>query len=90
MANSAEPDQLASDLNLHCLQRQGISWFSRTMVKEPSITEAYNSLNLNAEQSNEDLHFSCIYLFFFFFFFFFLHNTEVIPLFPSFNTEHAG
>ena len=34
MANSADPDQLAStDLDLHCLQRQGISRFSRTRVK---------------------------------------------------------
>ena len=37
MANSADPDQLASekptDLDLHCLQRQGISRFSRTKVK---------------------------------------------------------
>ena len=47
MANSADPDQLASseanqiswllqkptDLGLHCLQRQCISWFSRTRVK---------------------------------------------------------
>ena len=32
MANSADPDQLASELNLHCLQRQGISGFSRTRV----------------------------------------------------------
>ena len=33
MANSADPDQLASsDLDLHCLQRQGISRFSRTRV----------------------------------------------------------
>ena len=32
MTNSADPDQLASDLNLHCLQRQGISGFSRTRV----------------------------------------------------------
>ena len=31
MANSADPDQLASDL--HCLQGQGISGFSRTRVK---------------------------------------------------------
>ena len=32
MANSADPDQLASstDLDLHCLERQGISRFSRT------------------------------------------------------------
>ena len=35
MANSADPDQLAkpTDLDLHCLQRQGISGFSRTRVK---------------------------------------------------------
>ena len=37
MTNSADPDQLASkkptDLDLHCLQRQGISGFSRTRVK---------------------------------------------------------
>ena len=35
MANSADLDQLASseaDLDLHCLQRQGISGFSRTRV----------------------------------------------------------
>ena len=36
MTNSADPDQLASkptDLDLHCLQSQGISGFSRTRVK---------------------------------------------------------
>ena len=33
MANSADPDQLPTDLDLHCLQRQGISGFSRTRVK---------------------------------------------------------
>ena len=34
MTNSADPDQLASsDLDLHRLQRQGISGFSRTRVK---------------------------------------------------------
>ena len=34
MANSADPDQLASwtDLDLHCFQKQGISGFSRTRV----------------------------------------------------------
>ena len=36
MANSADPDQLASkkptDLDLHCLQRQGISNIGRTRV----------------------------------------------------------
>ena len=38
MANSADPDELASseasDLDLHCLQRQDISRFSRTSVKK--------------------------------------------------------
>ena len=38
MTNSADPDQLASsekptDLEIHCLQRQGISEFSRTRDK---------------------------------------------------------
>ena len=37
MANSVDPDRLASkkptDLDLYCLQRQGISGFSRTRVK---------------------------------------------------------
>ena len=34
MTNSADPDQLKkpTDLDLHCLQRQGISGFSRTRV----------------------------------------------------------
>ena len=35
MTNSADPDQLASkptDLDLHCLQMQGISGLSRTRV----------------------------------------------------------
>ena len=36
MANSADPDQLASveSVDLHCLQRQGISGFSGTRVKD--------------------------------------------------------
>ena len=33
MVYSADPYQFASDLDLHCLQRQGISRFSRTRVK---------------------------------------------------------
>ena len=41
MANSADPDQLASekptDLDLHCLQRQDISGFSRTRVKNSIV-----------------------------------------------------
>ena len=34
MANSADPDQKPTDLDLHCLQRQDISGFSRTRVKK--------------------------------------------------------
>ena len=37
MANSADPDQLASS-DLHCMQRQGISGVSRTRVKSPFRT----------------------------------------------------
>ena len=32
MSNSAGPDQKPTDLDLHCLQRQDISGFSRTRV----------------------------------------------------------
>ena len=31
--NSADPDQKATGVDLHCLQRQGISWFGKTGVK---------------------------------------------------------
>ena len=34
MTNSADLDQLASDLDLLCLQRQDISGFNRTRVKQ--------------------------------------------------------
>ena len=33
MTNSADPEQLATELDLRCLQRQGISGFSKTRVK---------------------------------------------------------
>ena len=39
MVNSA--DQLASDPDLQCLQRQGISGFSRTRVKTPYDFHVY-------------------------------------------------
>ena len=43
MANSADLDQLASseanDLNLHCLQRQDLSGFSRTRVNKPGVVD---------------------------------------------------
>ena len=48
MANSADPDQLASsDLDLYCLQRQGISGFSMTRVNEVLIEKYWNSSNLH-------------------------------------------
>ena len=41
MANSADPDQLASstDLNLHCFQKQDLSEFSRTRVRFYHLSE---------------------------------------------------
>ena len=40
MANSADQDQLASDLDLHLLQRWGISRFSRTSLKKMNSGKA--------------------------------------------------
>ena len=34
MTNSADPDQKPTDLDLHCLQKQDISGFSKTRVKK--------------------------------------------------------
>ena len=49
MANSVDPDQLASwkptDLDLHCLQRQGISGFSRTRVNHTFLKNLANPLD---------------------------------------------
>ena len=54
MANSADPDQLASseatDLDLHCLQRQDLSGFSRTRV------------NMSASSNLVLIFGSCIYI----------------------------
>ena len=44
MTNSADPDQKPTDLDLHCLQRQGISGVSRTRVKVPIRTAVDNIL----------------------------------------------
>ena len=44
MANSADPDQKPTDLDLHCLQRQDISGFSRT--KAASLIVVLKSLNI--------------------------------------------
>ena len=50
MTNSADPDQLASDLDLHCLQ--SISRFSRTRVKR-AITNVGTS---RASRSKTHFH----------------------------------
>ena len=45
MANSADPDQLASDLDLHCLLRQGVVFSKKrvngSMLSSKSIMESY-------------------------------------------------
>ena len=50
MANSADPDKLAlqkpTDLDLHRLQRQGISGFSRTRVKGNNSEEQTPTKNI--------------------------------------------
>ena len=50
MANSADPDQLASS-DLHCLQRQRqdtyISWFSMTKVNFPCFS-IFNKYKMSA------------------------------------------
>ena len=37
MANKADPDQKPTDLDIHCLQKQGISRFSRTKVNTMKV-----------------------------------------------------
>ena len=54
MAISADPDQLVSstDLDLHCLQRHGISGFSRTRFKtmlcEGQVPAAWGNTSANS------------------------------------------
>ena len=45
MGNSADPDQLASVLDLHCLQKQDISGFSRLRVKTIRLYSHKRSLD---------------------------------------------
>ena len=50
MANSVDPDQLApTDLDLHCLQRQGISGFSRTRVKNCEVSKDNGMVKLSLQ-----------------------------------------
>ena len=56
MTNSVDPDQLASlkptDLELHCLASQGISWFSRPRVNNnKAVTTEMNKLALTSPSS---------------------------------------
>ena len=37
MVKGADTDQLASDLDLHCLQRQGMPGFNRTIIKKKRL-----------------------------------------------------
>ena len=54
MANSADPDQKPTDLDLHCLQRQGISGFSRTradmQMGHEALQRTINTRNTTLEQ----------------------------------------
>ena len=58
MANSVDPDQLASkkptDLDLHCLQRQGISEFSRTRVNRTVTNIPNKDTNKKCQQHNTE------------------------------------
>ena len=56
MANSADPDQLASDLDLHCLQRKGISRFSRARVKGTKFAEKGENPNKQHGYADWCLH----------------------------------
>ena len=42
MINSADPDQKPTDLDLHCLQKQDISGFSRTLVNYMLLDFLFN------------------------------------------------
>ena len=52
MANSADPGQLPTDLDLHSLQREGIYGFSMTRVKQTAAfygTSKHCSWRVNTE-----------------------------------------
>ena len=55
MANSAAPDQLASDRDLHCLQRQGISGFNGTRVNLANSVDTDQIVPKVKEQFDQDL-----------------------------------
>ena len=59
MANSADPDQKPNVLNLHCLQRPGISRFSRTRVNNCCHTFLFE-LRFNSSIHNISVTLSCL------------------------------
>ena len=67
MANSADPDQLASDLDLHCLQMQDISGFSRTRVKLLLNVYLYKLIILTLSMLGKNSADDMLKYFFFFF-----------------------
>ena len=65
MANSADPDQKPTDLDLHCLQRQDISGFSRTRVKKLDQQMTYLMVFMRCFFSSDFLNENTCYGFWF-------------------------
>ena len=66
MTNSADPDQLASkkptDLDLHCLQRQGISGLMLTQQRLRSVWVFMQSDQSSFSNAQADLNLCCVYM----------------------------
>ena len=60
MTNSADSNQKPTDLDLHCLQRQGISGFSRTRVNKVEMVQCrairWTMLSESPHDSLIDMH----------------------------------
>ena len=65
MTNSADPDQKPTDLNLHCLLRQGISYSAReglrVTVVSQELTQIYHEI-LHTIPAYNSLYASCAYM----------------------------
>ena len=93
--------QKPTDLDLHCLQRQGISGFSRTRVKPHADSNGPDQSNIHATCSKPSLniHYSSLYgnvLFFclfvldcFVFFYFFSQPNNTNPCMLNKSRCHA-
>ena len=66
MTNSADRDQLASEMDLHCLQRQGISRFSRTRVIVDMHVSAVSTFRKNTTIKMDGNLIFCVVFFFLF------------------------